>query len=181
MTPFWTSTLLRLASFSLQGTDDPPVEVANADCGQNDVWEPNDTPEQAAVIPPEGGQTSLEAFLCPGEDDWYRISAKGIGFPPFSIQLDLYITESSFCAGICSPALPDAPENAVSVELYNAKNGKLLGENVVLNGRLDLDVPLHAKDLLIHVFGPPEATYGYVLQVWLQAKNKTGGEDECEC
>lgn len=158
-------------------------EQSEAECPENDAWEPNDTPKDATVLslgPDEGG-IGFDAYLCAGEDDWYLLSFK-VQFTTF--RLDAIVEGSSFCAGRCEgwPTLPPDPKNTISVEVYNAKNFKLIASSTAEDGRLDLDGDTNSKHLLLHVHGPEQAVYGYSLSIDThKEKKKHSGEDECEC
>jgi len=89
---------------------------------------------------------------------------------------------SSWCgAGCDQPWLPDAPENAMKVEVYDAETQTLLDTQTSQSGRINMHGSggNYSKDLLLHVVGPTlEATYAYRLQVAVRSYD---GEDECEC
>lgn len=156
---------------------EPPV------CGcENDVWEPNDLPESAALLPLEGGDevgAYLEIrnfFLCPGESDWYRLSPDMLEheYDGFSVS---GVVGGDFCA--CGGELPDAPENAMALEIYDAETFELLGSDVSANGRPSPYTAVPPRELLIHVYSPTEtATYMYGLFILLGQWN---WGDDCEC
>jgi hypothetical protein len=160
----------------------------------NDDYEPNDVPEQATLVsweslPSEGEMLAdanavIDGFLCSGEHDWYRIPIEALPFEEHVVLVDGLVAGASWCgqlAGCSGDTLPDAPENTLGVEIYDAASMVLLGADIASNGRADVDGwgPTYSKDLLIHVYAPSAvASYAYELHV--DVRNYEG-EDECEC
>src|SRR5690606_23801869 len=145
-----------------QGDDDLPT------C-DNDDWEPNDLAEDAAAVP--WGEVSswnfeeywdanvvIEASLCSGEDDWYFIPMAELGFEHHVVRVDGLVMGTSWCGAyeFCEGAsLPEAPENTMAVEIYDADTMVLLATDMAADGRIDLmgSGEPFAEDLLIRVTG----------------------------
>ena len=162
-------------------------ETGMVGCVGNDNWEPNDLPESATSI--AWGSVSqyaayfdIDAFLCQGESDWYYASVEPLDYRFYGLFIDAFVEGASWCGKGCGdPSLPDAPENTMGVDVYDAQTLQLLTEQVVENGRINIGGagPEYAKDLLIRVHGPsPVASYPYRLVVEIRGYD---GEDECEC
>lgn len=164
-----------------------------------DNLEPNDTAETAPVVLPTStgenpdsiyGDWIIEACLGNGNEDWYRIDASQLRWDlaqefdgTASMQLHTVVAGTGVCADIaeCNEVrLPDAPENTVTVSVYRASDGELLATMDNTHGVLKLTGANASfdEDLLVSVSGPPEAIYGYRLNVFLAV---TGSTDECEC
>ncbi|KIG19514.1 hypothetical protein DB30_00023 [Enhygromyxa salina] len=186
----WLS--LGLACVVSAPDDDPTDAVAGAcgiGCADNDAREPNQSHTSAAALVWDdvsafGGYLSIDAFLCPGESDWYRVPVSELKFDFYGLHVDAIAAGSSWCASVevCGePALPEAPEHTMRVEVFDATSLLLVAEGVGLDGRVDVNGfdESFANDLLLRVSGPtPLATYAYELHVEIRS---FGGEDECEC
>lgn len=162
-------------------------ETGMSGCAGNDSWEPNDVPEGATMIAWDSvseyaAYFDIDAFLCPGESDWYRAAVDPLDYRFYGLFVDGFVEGSSWCGQGCGdPSLPDAPENTMGVEVYDAQTLQLLNEQVVENGRINIGGagPAYANDLLIRVHGPsPTVSYDYRLVVEIRGYD---GEDECEC
>lgn len=159
-----------------------------------DVQEPNQRPMTATslrwheVSATDDGQDDatlmVDAFLCSGDDDWYRVPVAELGFDFHVIRIDGLVRGASWCGqfdGCDGEVLPSAPENTLAVEVYDADSMVLLAADLATNGRVDVDGwgPNFSRDLLIHVHGPSRAaSYDYELHVAIRSYD---GEDDCEC
>ncbi len=157
------------------------------ECPNDDAWEFNGLPEDAAAVPWDAvsmwsSYVAIDAFLCAGDSDWYHVSVDMLEYEFYALHLDGIVQGSSWCGMGCEdPWLPAAPENAMGVEVFDAATLELLGNNEAQNGRVKLggSGAAYAKDLLIRVYSPtPAATYDYELFVEIRGYD---GEDECEC
>lgn len=124
-----------------------------------------------------------KGFLCSGEDDWYRFPNSAAGFTPVFLAVRAEARGADYCGPGCDGlTLPDAPENSITIEVYDESMNTLLSTRSDTDGTLFFDVSLegmeYTDDLLIHVTGAAEATYPYELTLWVQPFD---GEDECEC
>ena len=162
-------------------------ETGMPDCADNDAWENNDLPENASDTPwdntsEDDAHVHIDAHLCPGESDWYRLPVIDLEFDYYALHLDGIAVGSSWCGPDCGePWLPEAAENGMTVEVYDAETLELLKAHTSESGRTYIygygdD---YSDDLLIHLVGPTvEATYDYDLYLNLRGYD---GEDECEC
>lgn len=124
-----------------------------------------------------------DAFLCGGEDDWYRFPASSAGFTTLFFAVRAEARGADHCGPRCENlVLPDAPENSITIEVFDETQTILFASQSDLDGTLRFDVRLddveYTGDFLIHVTGAAEATYPYTLHLWAQPED---GEDECEC
>lgn len=168
-------------------TDGSTTGGVMGECPNDDKWEANGLPENAAAVPWDDSDmwssyVAIDAFLCAGDSDWYHVSVETLGYELYALHLNGIVQGSSWCGMGCEdPWLPAAPENAVGVEVYDAATLELLGNQEAQNGRVKLGGvgEAYSKDLLIRVYSPtPAATYDYELFVEIRGY---GGEDECEC
>jgi len=148
-----------------------------------DAWEPNDAPEAPSMLGGGGASGAwLEAFLCSGESDWYRFEVDSLMYDFYEFELDAIAAGSSLCGEPCEdPFLPDAPENTMTIEVYDAGTLVLLEAEVQPDGRVGINGSgaAYSHDLLIRVYGPsPAATFAYTLDIDMYDHS---GEDECEC
>ncbi len=161
----------------------------------NDELEPNDGAEIAAMLSWDelsswnedmfhDAVVSVDAYLCPGEHDWYLVPISELGFDDHVLRVDGLVLGTSWCGqldGCPGASLGEAPEHSLAVEIYDADSRVLLSGDIAANGRVDIDAwgPSFARDLLIHVYGPTAAaSYEYALHVDVRSY---AGEDECEC
>ncbi len=170
-----------------EATETDSDETGTLDCAENDAWEANDLPESAAMVPwgsvsEYSADIMLDGLLCSDEDDWYYVSADMLEFDMYTLELNALVEGTSWCGAGCDDAwLPDAPENTISIEVFDAATLQVLGSKTAEDGRVYLDGwgDAFSHDLLIHVFGPtPAATYPYELFIQIHGYE---GEDECEC
>ncbi len=167
-------------------TETDSGDSGTVDCTENDAWESNDLPENASVVEWEdifnvSVEVTIDACLWSDEDDWYHVSVDTLEYDVYVLQVDVVIPGTSWCPGCSGLELPDAPENAVTVEVFDAETLQLLVTQTVQDGRINVGGAGDAfsSNLLIHVFGPtPAATYSYELTVEIHGFM---GEDECEC
>lgn len=158
-------------------------------CKLNDVWEPNPSAEQATPIAWEDPDPSdgavgigISAYLCAGEDDWYRFDTDSIDYENPWLTVLALIEGAGPCGGNCGdPVIKEGPKHAMTIELYRADTMQLIssgtGDMGVIGFELRLD--LEGTDLLIHVFSPTHnAKYSYDLFV-SYADGPPG--DTCEC
>ncbi|HTN86896.1 MAG TPA: hypothetical protein VL242_24530 [Sorangium sp.] len=154
----------------------------------DDAYEANDVPTSAAPLAyTNGGEGSSDAWfsridfvLCQGNEDWYVIDTS-LGFEEFYWNLRVLAAGAELCGAGCEQYTPPArPENTVIVEVYSAATMDLIGAGQSDHGRVWLDGEGldSANDLLLRIYGPPEATYPY--DITFLAKSYQG-EDECEC
>lgn len=101
--------------FTQDGLGDAITCVAIPGCaGSNDEFEPNDEPALATRLP---GPTTVEAYICPADGDWYvlpleagdTIRASAVFDGP-AVDIDLYLF------GPTSPSPVDASAGLESVE-----------------------------------------------------------------
>lgn len=168
-------------------TDGSTTGGVMGECPNDDKWEANGLPEDAAAVPWDDSDmwssyVAIDAFLCAGDSDWYHVSVEALGYELYSLHLNGIVQGSSWCGMSCEkPWLPAAPENAMGVEVYDAATLELLGNQEAQNGRVKFGGlgEAYSKDLLIRVYSPtPAATYDY--ELFVEIRNY-GGEDECEC
>ncbi|WP_438019826.1 hypothetical protein WMF18_12490 [Sorangium sp. So ce315] len=134
-----------------------------------------------------GGVGSFDAWfsridfvLCQGNEDWYLLDTS-LGYEEFYWRLRVLAAGAELCGAGCEQYTPPSrPENTVFVEVYSAATMDLIGAGQSDHGRvwLDGDGMDSANDLLLRIYGPPEATYPY--DITFIAKSYEG-EDECEC
>ena len=168
-------------------TDGSTTGGVMGECPNDDNWEANGLPEDAAAVPWDNSDTlssyvAINAFLCAGDSDWYHVSVETLDYQLYALHLNGIVQGSSWCGMSCEmPWLPAAPENAVGIEVYDAVTLELLGNQEAQNGRVKLGGlgEAYSKDLLIRVYSPtPAATYDY--ELFVEIRN-SAGEDECEC
>lgn len=162
-------------------------------CAGEDADEENDSAATATVLALRGSTTpgelyltaSRQQFLCRGDEDWFsvRTSYGDSIVRPSAIlfSLRLQAAGAGLCGGACGDFVPEAaPENTVTVEVYNAKTMELVASDTDSQGRVWIDAfgPEFAQDVLIRVRGPQEAEYPYRLYVMVRSGYY---EDECEC
>ncbi|XXX73215.1 hypothetical protein WMF30_36760 [Sorangium sp. So ce134] len=154
----------------------------------DDAYEENDASTSAAPLAyTAGGDGSLDAWfsridfvLCQGDEDWYLLDTS-LGYEEFYWKLRVLAAGAELCGAGCEQYTPPSrPENTVIVEIYSAATMDLIGAGQSDHGRVWLDGEGldSANDLLLRVYGPPEATYPY--DITFIAKSYEG-EDECEC
>ncbi|WP_437290542.1 hypothetical protein [Sorangium sp. So ce406] len=155
---------------------------------EDDVYEWNDVPTSAAPLAyTAGGSGSLDAWfsrmdfmLCQGDEDWYLLDTS-LGYEEFYWRLRVLAAGAELCGASCEQYTPPSrPDNTVIVEVYSAATMDLIGAGQSDHGRVWLDGGGldSANDLLLRIYGPPEATYPY--DITFIAKSYDG-EDECEC
>lgn len=125
---------------------------------------------------------TVEAFLCSEEYDWYFVEVEPLNYEFNALYIRATVEGSGWCGADCGdPFLPSAPENTISVDVFDADTKMLLKGSISDKGRLYLNAFGEAvsHNLLVRVSGPtPAATYGYRLNVEIRGYD---GEDECEC
>jgi hypothetical protein len=158
-------------------------------CSTDDANEENDSAGAATVLMPAGdttpGQLYLSVwrdnlFLCAGDEDWFAIqTAYGDSTVLFSIRL--VAAGAGVCGAGCDEYVPPAgPENTVTAEVYNASTMALVASQTSAEGRVWIDAfgPEFAENVLVRIYGPPVATYGYQFYSMVRSGYY---EDECEC
>ncbi|WP_437996044.1 hypothetical protein WMF26_33320 [Sorangium sp. So ce185] len=154
----------------------------------DDAHEENDAAASAAPLAyTAGGSGSPDAWfshvgfvLCSGDEDWYLIDTS-LGYEELYWKLRVLAAGAELCGAGCEQYTPPpGPENTVIVEVYSAATMELIGSEQSEHGRVWLDGEGldSANDLLLRIYGPPEAAYPY--DITFIAKSYEG-EDECEC
>ncbi|WP_437485399.1 hypothetical protein WME75_00770 [Sorangium sp. So ce1014] len=154
----------------------------------DDAYEGNDGALSAAPLAyTAGGSGSPDAWfsridfvLCQGDEDWYLLDTS-LGFEEVYWKLRVLAAGAELCGAACEQYTPPSrPENTVFVEVYSAATMNLIGSEQSEYGRVWLDGEGldSADDLLLRIYGPPEASYRY--DITFIAKSYEG-EDECEC
>ncbi|WP_437934623.1 hypothetical protein [Sorangium sp. So ce341] len=149
----------------------------------NDAYEENDAPASAAPLAYREGGTwfsRIDFVLCSGDEDWYLLDTT-IGLEEVDWSLRVLAAGAELCGAACEEYTPPpGPENTVIVEVYSAATMELIESGQSDHGRVWLDGggPDAANDLLLRVYGPPEAAYPY--DITFAAGSDVGG-DECEC
>jgi hypothetical protein len=186
-----TSTSETSTSTSETSTSDTGTgETEGASCDHNDGWEPNHDAMTPCMVTwqtvSEWSASRMvdDAYLCPGEGDWYHFDVESLGYTEHFLYLRGLVEDAGLCGAQCDePVIPAGPEYAMTIEVYRVDGIKL---NLLLSTTDDDGVlPLggfgedYAHELLIHVFSPnPKAEYSYRLSVEIRNYD---GEDECEC
>ncbi|WAS97851.1 hypothetical protein [Nannocystis punicea] len=157
-------------------------------CPLNDAWEPNDDPDDPTDVAWTGvDQWSAyhevsDAYLCPGEDDWYRFDVAHLGYSVHYLHVRALVKDAGLCGAACGePVIAAGPENEMTVEVYRADTRELLIAQTADGGVLAFDGygDDYAGTLLIRVHSDtPDAQYPYRLLVDMRNYE---GEDECEC
>ncbi|WP_146157204.1 hypothetical protein, partial [Enhygromyxa salina] len=126
-------------------SDDEGTDVVDHEgppgCLDNDDSEPNELPETATAlawgsVDGFGGHLSLDAFLCPGESDWYFVPVSQLEYEFYGLHVDGIAAGSSWCANVLvcgEPTLPEAAEHVMRIEVFDAKSLLLVAEGVGLN------------------------------------------------
>ncbi|WP_437647452.1 hypothetical protein [Sorangium sp. So ce362] len=154
----------------------------------DDAYEGNDGALSAAPLAyTAGGSGSPDAWfsridfvLCQGDEDWYLLDTS-LGFEEVYWKLRVLAAGAELCGASCEQYTPPSrPENTLFVEVYSAATMNLIGSEQSDHGRVWLDGEGldSADDLLLRIYGPPEASYPY--DITFIAKSYEG-EDECEC
>lgn len=189
-----STCLMRQASIALafaacdlsSGDDEPPGDPVA--CPLNDAWEPNDDLDRPTAVPWDSADAWSvyhevdDAYLCPGEDDWYRFDGADLGDTARHLHVRALIKNAGLCGAACGePVIPAGPEHAMTIEIYRADTREPLtaqtadGGVLALGGRGDA----YAHALLLRVHSDTRgAEYPYRLLVDLRSDE---GEDECEC
>ncbi|MCY1053518.1 hypothetical protein [Nannocystis sp. SCPEA4] len=157
-------------------------------CPLNDAWEPNDDPDDPTDMAWDAADTWSawhevdDAYLCPGEDDWYRIDLAGLGYSVHYLYVRALVKDAGLCGAACGePVLAAGPENAMTIEVYRADTHEALIAQTADDGVLALagSGDDYADGLLLRVHSDtPTAEYPYRLSVSVRNYE---GEDECEC
>jgi hypothetical protein len=166
-----------------------PGEITEPMCELVDAWEPNPSAKKPAMVSWQSVDEWVahrqldEAYLCPGEGDWYYFDVESLGYEVHYLYVRALIEEAGLCGADCDqPVIPEGPEHAMTIEIHRADDLKLLSSTTQEDGVIAINGPggdEYAHDLLIHVFSAtPKAEYSYSLSV--QIRNYDG-EDECEC
>ncbi|WP_437587732.1 hypothetical protein [Sorangium sp. So ce1000] len=156
----------------------------------DDAYEANDASTSAAPLAydhtddslgPSAWFSKIDLFLCQGNEDWYLIDTASLGIAEVNWSLRVLASGAGVCGAVCEQYTPPAgPENTLFVEVYSAATMELLGAEESDHGRVWLDGggADSADDLLLRIYGPPEASYPYDMSFIAKSYE---GEDECEC
>jgi hypothetical protein len=159
-----------------------------------DGYEPNNEPEQAAVLAWDEQQRGrnrndarvvVDARLCAAEHDWYAVAIADLGYREVRLAVDGLVAGASWCghiAGCEGESLTSAPGHTLAVEIYDAEAMVLLTAAVATDGRIDLDLegPEYGKDLLLHVYSPTRAA-SFTYELHIAVRDYEGGAPDCEC
>lgn len=170
-------------------TDDASASTTGAfACPLNDLWEPNDDADGPTRVTWDSVDEwsayheVADAYLCPGEDDWYRFDVAGLGYTTHYLYVRALVKEAGLCGAACDePVLPPGPEHTMTIEVYRGDTREPLTAQTADDGVLALGGfgDEYAGVLLIRVYSP-EATAGYPYRLGVNVRNYEG-EDECEC
>ncbi|WP_437794280.1 hypothetical protein [Sorangium sp. So ce693] len=156
----------------------------------DDAYEANDASTSAAPLAydhtddslgPSAWFSKLGLVLCQGNEDWYLLDTTSLGIEEVNWSLRVLASGAGLCGEGCEQYTPPpGPENTLIVEVYSAATMELLGAEESDHGRVWLDGggADSANDLLLRVYGPPEANYPYDMSFVAKSYE---GEDECEC
>ncbi len=169
--------------------DSSSGETGNADCELNDLYEPNPSAAEASMMTWQSAtewsayRIINDAYLCPGEGDWYHFDVDSLGYAEHFLYIRALIKDAGLCGlGCGDPVIPAGPQHAMTIEVYRAVDMQLLATLTQDDGVLALNGgggDNFSNDLLIHVFSPTlDAEYPYRLTVEIRNYD---GEDECEC
>ena len=157
-------------------------------CDLNDPWGPNPSPDVAADVswgaadPWSAFHAISDAYLCAGEDDWYRFDVAGLRYTTHFVYIRALVEDAGLCGAACDePVLMPGPEHALTVEVYRGDTDALLtaqtdDDGVLMLGGFGDD---YAHTLLIRVYSPT-ASAGFPYRLSVNIRNYEG-EDECEC
>jgi hypothetical protein len=156
----------------------------------DDAYEANDASTSAAPLAydhtddslgPSAWFSKIDFVLCQGDEDWYLLDTTSLGIEEVNWSLRVLASGAELCGGGCEQYTPPSgPENTLIVEVYSAATMELLGAEESDHGRVWLDGggAGSANDLLLRIYGPPEASYPYDMSFVAKSYE---GEDECEC
>ncbi|WP_437294771.1 hypothetical protein [Sorangium sp. So ce426] len=156
----------------------------------DDAYEANDASTSAAPLAydhtddslgPSAWFSKIDFVLCQGDEDWYLLDTTSLGIEEVNWSLRVLASGAGLCGSGCEQYTPPpGPENTLIVEVYSAATMELLGAEESDHGRVWLDGggAGSANDLLLRVYGPPEANYPYDMSFVAKSYE---GEDECEC
>ncbi|WP_437525337.1 hypothetical protein WME79_38080 [Sorangium sp. So ce726] len=156
----------------------------------DDAYEANDASTSAAPLAYDHTDDSLgssawfskiDLVLCQGNEDWYLLDTTSLGIEEVNWSLRVLASGAGLCGAGCEQYTPPpGPENTLIVEVYSAATMELLGAEESDHGRVWLDGggADSANDLLLRIYGPPEASYPYDMSFVAKSYE---GEDECEC
>src|SRR5690606_25131669 len=94
-------------------------------CELNDLMEPNPGPDEATQV--AWGAADMwsayhaisDAYLCAGEDDWYRFDVAGLDYTTHFVYIRALVKDAGLCGAACDePVLMPGPEHAITVEVY---------------------------------------------------------------
>jgi len=163
---------------STTGSTGVSADETGESCELNDEWEPNNLMETVLMTRPDYYLYGLQAYLCPGESDWYLHDTDGEMHDLNDLEYEIIVAGSSVC---CDDPLPEAPENTVAIAVYDADTLVLLEEGISADGAISGggSGDAYSGDLLLHIYSPtPTAAYSYM--VFFEVYHYDG-EDECEC
>ncbi|XYH94997.1 hypothetical protein ACMHYB_45405 [Sorangium sp. So ce1128] len=156
----------------------------------DDAYEANDASTSAAPLAydhtddslgPSAWFSKIDFVLCQGNEDWYLLDTTSLGIEEVNWSLRVLASGAELCGAGCEQYTPPSgPGNTLIVEVYSAATMELLGAEESDHGRVWLDGggTDSANDLLLRIYGPPEANYPYDMSFVAKSYE---GEDECEC
>ncbi|MBZ5714197.1 hypothetical protein [Nannocystis pusilla] len=179
---------LSMAACDLSSGDDDADTRESVACPLNDRWEPNDDPDDPTDITWDSADEASVwhevdgAYLCPGEDDWYRFKVAGLDYDAHYLLVRALVKDAGLCGAACGePVIAAGPEHAMTIEVYRADTREPLIAHTADGGVLALagSGDEYADGLLLRVHSDtPTAEYPYRLSVSVRNYE---GEDECEC
>lgn len=187
------SSALAACDLASRDGDDPGTSAAAsttgaAACPLNDAWEPNDDPDDptdvawSRVSEWSAYHEVADAYLCPGEDDWYRFDVADLGYAVHYLYVRALVKDAGLCGAACGePVLAPGPGNAMAIEVYRADTHEPLTAQTADGGVLALGGygDDYAGTLLVRVHSDT-ATAEYPYRLSVELRNYEG-EDECEC
>jgi hypothetical protein len=131
--------------------------------------------------------TQADAALCNGDEDWYFVPTEALPFDVGYVRFRAFAAGASYCpfhdygdGDTYGYDPPSAPENTLTVEVYNASTLALVASSTSTIGRvwMDLGGPENlSHDLYFRFLGPQQAQYTYNFSIGPQTD---WFEDECE-
>lgn len=167
--------------------DHSPPDAGDAAPCVDDTREDNDDRASATILPLVHLGALFSRFdvpddlrLCPGDEDWFEAPSSLLPWPEPYLFIRARIAGVGLCSGLCDPpALPAAPENTMTVEVYAKATGELVTAATSETGNVWIthgDVRF-TDDIQIRIHGPA-ADWSYTLHLDFR---EGWFEDECEC
>lgn len=171
-------------------TPDLPAEPPWAPIAcDSDEFEANDEPVLATPLdaPCETAfrdhwdcYAALTACHGLGDSDWYMLPATPAPGQPAVLEMQLLIEPELDACNCSNDPWPMGPELAATIEVFDLQTQALVGSLSNMDPVLwfwDQGVAF-SQPLLIHVIGPPQATWTY--RLWIYRQDEVW-EDSCEC